>query len=76
MERVFVGTLNFELFLDAHDYKQYYYTLKNIWTRLECDNDYNIVGWIDRPCNGPADQHRWCVWGINNLANLPTRDVT
>eukprot|EP00768_Dysnectes_brevis_P006567 gnl/Dysnectes_brevis/5223_a7416_698.p1 GENE.gnl/Dysnectes_brevis/5223_a7416_698~~gnl/Dysnectes_brevis/5223_a7416_698.p1 ORF type:complete len:247 (+),score=56.59 gnl/Dysnectes_brevis/5223_a7416_698:16-756(+) len=56
MERVFLKTLEFRLYLSSSDYRRDYYELKKIWTALQLDGSLNLV-----PAPSPLQRDRWGV---------------
>ncbi|CAL6102036.1 Cyclin_fold protein [Hexamita inflata] len=67
MERTFCKILNFELFLDSGDYRDYYYDMKRIWLSLQVSKDLDIKGWQDVQVQQVQSETNWITWGIDQL---------
>lgn len=69
MERLFCELLQFKLFLDSSDYKDYYYDMKKVWLSIETDDECVVRNWTDATVvNQPVDSN-WAWWGIGCLKN-------
>lgn len=62
MERIITRDLEFALFLNASDYKVYYYHIKDIWLNLKLDSSNNIIYAHEVPGHIRPDR-----WGVKYL---------
>ncbi|KAH0573460.1 Cyclin fold protein [Spironucleus salmonicida] len=77
MERVFIGILDYKLFLESQDYKDYYYNLKKIWQSLQVqeDKEISIIGWNEWYGEVHTTVYLLDDWGIEELISYVCNDV-